>query len=81
MSPTLKARLASRGWAGGQAPQVRMQHLPVEPQQAPPRASPALPAPLLPPAGWYGAPDGALERWWDGDAWTEHVLYVREPTG
>jgi hypothetical protein len=81
MSPMLKARLASRGWAGARVPEVRTEHLPVEPQQAPPRASPALPAPLLPPAGWYSAPDGGFERWWDGEAWSEHVRYLQDFTG
>ena len=27
----------------------------------------------LPPAGWYDDPtDAAMQRWWDGDKWTEH---------
>ncbi len=27
----------------------------------------------LPPAGWYDDPiDPTMQRWWDGDAWTEH---------
>jgi hypothetical protein len=25
------------------------------------------------PAGWYDDPSGQGLRWWDGDAWTEHV--------
>jgi hypothetical protein len=26
------------------------------------------------PAGWYADPSGRYElRYWDGDAWTEHV--------
>jgi Protein of unknown function (DUF2510) len=25
------------------------------------------------PAGWYDDPSGPGLRWWDGDAWTEHV--------
>jgi hypothetical protein len=25
------------------------------------------------PAGWYDDPSGRGLRWWDGDAWTEHV--------
>lgn len=35
---------------------------------APASAQPAV------PAGWYGDPAGRFElRYWDGDAWTEHV--------
>lgn len=29
-------------------------------------------APQLVPADWYPAPDGPGQRYWDGDAWTEH---------
>jgi len=30
--------------------------------------------PALPPPGWYPDPtNGALERWWSGENWTEHV--------
>lgn len=25
------------------------------------------------PAGWYPAPEGPFERWWDGTQWTEHT--------
>jgi hypothetical protein len=25
------------------------------------------------PAGWYDDPSGQGLRWWDGDAWTEHI--------
>ena len=77
MSPTLKARLASRGWGGPKSPEVRVQHLPVEPRLPPPRVSPAMPAPWRPPAGWYCASEGGYERWWDGAVWTEHVLCAR----
>lgn len=27
--------------------------------------------PSSPPPGWYPAPDGPFERWWDGGAWGE----------
>lgn len=38
------------------------------PTPAPASAQPAV------PAGWYGDPAGRFElRYWDGDAWTEHV--------
>jgi hypothetical protein len=30
------------------------------------------PIPVNPPAGWY--PHDGVQRWWDGTAWTEHVL-------
>ena len=79
MSPTLKARLASRGWGGGRPP-VPVQHRAVEPLLAPPRASPALPPPSAPPAGWYDAPGADYDRWWDGAAWTEHVVYRQDIT-
>lgn len=77
MTPTLKARLASCGWGGGPASDV-VQRLPLATRMPPPQASPVLPPPLLPPAGWYrcpgnAGPDGEYERWWDGAAWTEHV--------
>jgi hypothetical protein len=27
-----------------------------------------------PPPGWYRDPDGRdVQRWWDGQAWTEHT--------
>lgn len=74
MSPTMRARLASRGWGGRRTPVGRTQHLPVDPQLPPPAASPVLPPPQQPPAGWYLAPGGGYERWWDGAAWTEHVV-------
>jgi hypothetical protein len=36
-----------------------------------PAASPAQPAT---PAGWYADPaDATLERWWDGERWTDHT--------
>lgn len=82
MTPTLKARLARRGWGGSPTVDV-VQHLPVEPELAPPQAWPVLPPPSLPPAGWYlvrppgspteGPADGPYERWWDGAAWTPNV--------
>ena len=30
------------------------------------------PIPVNPPAGWF--PHDGVQRWWDGTAWTEHVL-------
>ncbi|MFV0634009.1 DUF2510 domain-containing protein [Demequina sp.] len=36
-------------------------------------ATPGVPAPATPPpAGWYPQPDGS-QRYWDGQAWTDHV--------
>ncbi len=26
------------------------------------------------PAGWYRCVDGPARRWWDGQAWTDHVV-------
>jgi hypothetical protein len=26
-----------------------------------------------PPPGWYRAPEGPFERWWDGSQWTAHA--------
>lgn len=34
-----------------------------------------------PPAGWYPVDEGAQERWWDGQAWSEHVRDPQGPTG
>ena len=47
------------GYSAGPAPSY---------SPAPASAQPAV------PAGWYGDPAGRFElRYWDGDAWTEHV--------
>lgn len=27
---------------------------------------------ILPPAGWYAAPDGNGQQYWDGRTWTDH---------
>ena len=80
MSPQLRARLTARGWAGRSATDVP-RRLPVDPRLPPPSASPVLPPPWQPPAGWYLAPEGGYERWWDGDTWTEHVLSRPQLTG
>ena len=43
---------------------------PLEPVAEPPRAEP----------GWYRDPWGvAPARWWDGDAWTAHVVHAQPP--
>jgi protein-disulfide isomerase len=33
------------------------------------------------PAGWYPEPDSSRERWWDGQAWTEHTRDRATTTG
>ena len=39
-----------------------------------PAATAAAPAESAVPAGWYADPSGRYElRYWDGNAWTEHV--------
>lgn len=35
-------------------------------------AAPPPPPSQGPPAGWYAAPDGDGQQWWDGSRWTEH---------
>ena len=44
-------------------------------QQLPPTLQPQRPAAASTvPAGWYADPSGRYElRYWDGNAWTEHV--------
>ena len=38
------------------------------------------PAPQLPPAGWYqDANNPAVNRWFDGTQWTDHVQPVNAP--
>jgi hypothetical protein len=45
-----------------------------EPAAAPAVAAPPPPPPPSVPAGWYPDPHGqALQRYWDGAAWTEHT--------
>lgn len=39
----------------------------------PPPSVPPPPA-ALPPAAWYPNPQGAGQRYWDGQAWTEHYV-------
>ncbi len=61
------------GWA--QAPEPA----PPAPEPAPepepePEPEPAPAAESTVPAGWYADPSGRFElRYWDGNAWTEHV--------
>ncbi|QDG66660.1 DUF2510 domain-containing protein [Pseudarthrobacter sp. NIBRBAC000502772] len=38
---------------------------------AAPGAVPPPPPPASVPAGWY--PQGDVQRYWDGSAWTEHT--------
>ena len=41
---------------------------------AEPAVAEAAPAESTVPAGWYADPSGRYElRYWDGNAWTEHV--------
>ena len=35
--------------------------------------APATPPPLSVPAGWYPDEAAGVQRWWDGQAWTEHT--------
>ena len=35
--------------------------------------TPPPPPAVAIPAGWYTAPDGACQRYWDGSQWTEHT--------
>ena len=36
--------------------------------------------PTKPPAGWYADPHGAhATRWWNGQAWTEHLVFAAPP--
>jgi hypothetical protein len=62
------------GWAIAPEPAPAAQPEPtpaVQPQAAPAAAAPATPAV---PANWYADPSGRFElRYWDGNAWTEHV--------
>lgn len=69
------------GWA--LAPEPASQPQPAaqpEPEPAPAPAPQPEPAPVQTPAtpavpsGWYADPSGRFElRYWDGNAWTEHV--------
>lgn len=53
---------------------------PISPAATPPTLSPVMPPPARPLAGWYqDAVDGGLDRWWDGQAWTEYVQPRPEP--
>lgn len=73
-APTAAAEPA--GWAVAPEPAPAAQPQPeptpaVQPQAAPAAAAPATPAV---PANWYADPSGRFElRYWDGNAWTEHV--------
>jgi hypothetical protein len=71
-APTAAAEPA--GWAVAPEPAPAAQPEPtpaVQPQAAPAAAAPATPAV---PANWYADPSGRFElRYWDGNAWTEHV--------
>lgn len=31
------------------------------------------------PPGWYSAPEGPFERWWDGAQWTAHTRPLGDP--
>jgi hypothetical protein len=31
------------------------------------------------PPGWYPAPEGPFERWWDGFQWTSHARPLAAP--
>ena len=34
--------------------------------------TPITPAVPTTPPGWYADPNSGVQRWWDGQAWTEH---------
>jgi len=51
---------------------------PQDPRLPPPVSSPVMPPPALPPAGWYPNADHGYDRWWDGQAWTQHVQHRLE---
>jgi hypothetical protein len=36
-------------------------------------SDPQPPVATSPPSGWYPDPSGIGQRWWDGNAWTEHT--------
>jgi hypothetical protein len=67
------------GWAVAPepAPAAQPQPEPTPVAQPQPQAAPAAAAaPATPavPANWYADPSGRFElRYWDGNAWTEHV--------
>ena len=57
------------GWAVAPEPAPAAQ-----PEPTPVAAAAAAPATPAVPANWYADPSGRFElRYWDGNAWTEHV--------
>lgn len=66
-----------------EAPETPARTPPMSLQQPPVPAAPLI-VPTPPPPGWYGDIYGNPPRWWDGTAWTEHVLVplpAPEPAG
>jgi len=67
------------GWAVAPEPAPAAQPQPTpaaQPEPTPVAAAVAVAAPATPavPANWYADPSGRFElRYWDGNAWTEHV--------
>lgn len=62
-------------WSSGATPVVEAAQA-AEPVVETPAAAETVSAPATPsvPAGWYADPAGRFElRYWDGNAWTEHV--------
>lgn len=64
------------GWAVAPEPAPAAQPEPTPAAQPEPTPVAAAAAPATPavPANWYADPSGRFElRYWDGNAWTEHV--------
>jgi hypothetical protein len=65
------------GWAVAPEPAPAAQPQPTpaaQPEPTPAAAAAAAPATPAVPANWYADPSGRFElRYWDGNAWTEHV--------
>ena len=65
------------GWAVAPEPAPAAQPQPTpaaQPEPTPVAAAVAAPATPAVPANWYADPSGRFElRYWDGNAWTEHV--------